>query len=302
MASRRKHPKSFRREQHMSSYAKAISVFGKKTKAIALLQSELRKAPDNCHFINKLAFLYLSEEFRNEPLAIKLFEKSHALNPQDPITINMLGSLYAGEGRYKEAEKILLKGLEHAPDNARLHAKLGDVFLQQKKFEEAEKHLLKAKEFDKSNPMTFELCGNLYFQMEKYDEAIKYFREGLTLYPQSEWSLTKLGKALGITKRYSEAEKVLSDGLDLFPHSIHMILTLGGIFDRQNKQTDAVNLYTNALLSLPEHPKLIQRLNKILERGDVHEIPSQTEPNSRPTNTFGAPFRNTNATGILKYG
>src|SRR4028119_2169954 len=63
--------------------------------------------------------------------AIEEAEKDLKTNPKDPDAITDLAVLYAQNGRYDDAAKVLRAGREAAPKNAEIPAFLGAVYQQQ---------------------------------------------------------------------------------------------------------------------------------------------------------------------------
>jgi len=63
--------------------------------------------------------------------AIDEAKKDLEQNPKDPDAITDLGGLYAQNGQYDEAVKVLQDGRERVPNNAEIPALLGAVYAQQ---------------------------------------------------------------------------------------------------------------------------------------------------------------------------
>ena len=63
--------------------------------------------------------------------AIDEAEKDLEQNPEDPDAITDLAGLYAQNGRYDDAVRVLQDGREKAPNNAEIPALLGAVYQQQ---------------------------------------------------------------------------------------------------------------------------------------------------------------------------
>nr|MBA3953083.1 tetratricopeptide repeat protein [Rubrobacter sp.] len=63
--------------------------------------------------------------------AIDEAKKDLEQNPKDPDAITDLGGLYAQNGQYDDAVKVLQDGREAVPNNAEIPALLGAVYQQQ---------------------------------------------------------------------------------------------------------------------------------------------------------------------------
>jgi cytochrome c-type biogenesis protein CcmH/NrfG len=130
--------------------------------------------------------------------AIDEAKKDLEQNPKDPDAITDLGGLYAQNGQYDEAVKVLQDGRERVPNNAEIPALLGAVYAQQAAgVEPKEQKELYAKAGD-SFAVAAEKEGedeDLYLQAgQSYDqagepaEAIKYYNGYLDLEPEGQQS------------------------------------------------------------------------------------------------------------------
>ncbi len=128
--------------------------------------------------------------------AIDEAKKDLQQNPKDPDAITDLAGLYAQNGQYDEAVKVLQDGRKAAPNNAEIPALLGAVYSQQAAgVEPKEQEELYAKAGD-SFAVAAEKEGqdeDLYLQAgQSYDqagetaEAIKYYNGYLDLEPEGQ--------------------------------------------------------------------------------------------------------------------
>lgn len=65
------------------------------------------------------------------------FEKALELNPRFPEPINSLAFVLLTRGEFARAEKLLLNGLEHCPNDPRMHQHLAVALAGQRRFEQA---------------------------------------------------------------------------------------------------------------------------------------------------------------------
>src|ERR671916_1219161 len=128
--------------------------------------------------------------------AIDQAKKDLEKTPNDPDAITDLAGLYAQNGQYDDAVKVLQDGREKAPNNAEIPAFLGAVYSQQAAgVEPKEQKELYAKAGD-SFAVAAEKEGqdeDLYLQAaQSYDqagqpaEAIKYYNGYLDLEPEGQ--------------------------------------------------------------------------------------------------------------------
>ena len=117
-------------------------------------------------------------------------------NPKDPDAITDLGGLYAQNGQYDEAVKVLREGREKVPNNAEIPALLGAVYSQQAAgVEPKEQEELYAKAGDSfaaaaekegQDEDLYLQAGQSYDQAGEPAEAIKYYNGYLDLEPEGQ--------------------------------------------------------------------------------------------------------------------
>ena len=130
--------------------------------------------------------------------AIEEAEKDLKNNPKDPDAITDLAVLYAQNGRYDDAAKVLRDGRKAAPKNAEIPAFLGAVYQQQaagvgpeeqkKLYGEAGDSFAAATELDPKNEDLYASAGQSYDQAGETAEAIKYYNGYLDLEPEGQQS------------------------------------------------------------------------------------------------------------------
>ena len=128
--------------------------------------------------------------------AIDEAKKDLQQNPKDPDAITDLAGLYAQNGQYDEAVKVLQDGREAAPNNAEIPALLGAVYSQQaagvepKEQEElyarAGDSFAVAAEKEGQDEDLYLQAGQSYDQAGETAEAIKYYNGYLDLEPEGQ--------------------------------------------------------------------------------------------------------------------
>ena len=130
--------------------------------------------------------------------AIDEAKKDLEQNPKDPDAITDLGGLYAQNGQYDEAVKVLQDGREAVPNNAEIPALLGAVYQQQAAGVEPEEQkelyakagdsFATAAEKEGEDEDLYLQAGQNYDQAGEPAEAIKYYNGYLDLEPEGEQS------------------------------------------------------------------------------------------------------------------
>ena len=128
--------------------------------------------------------------------AIDQAKKDLEKNPNDPDAITDLAGLYAQNGQYDDAVKVLQDGREKAPNNAEIPAFLGAVYSQQAAgVEPKEQKELYAKagdsfavaaEKERQDEDLYLQAGQSYDQAGQPAEAIKYYNGYLDLEPEGQ--------------------------------------------------------------------------------------------------------------------
>jgi cytochrome c-type biogenesis protein CcmH/NrfG len=128
--------------------------------------------------------------------AIDEAEKDLEQNPKDPDAVTDLAGLYAQNGQYDEAAKVLQDGRERVPNNAEIPALLGAVYAQQAAgVEPKEQKVLYAKAGDSfataaekegEDEDLYLQAGQSYDQAGEPAEAIKYYNGYLDLEPDGQ--------------------------------------------------------------------------------------------------------------------
>ncbi len=106
----------------------------KSQESLALIQSHAEKYPQDIAAKMLLAERQITA---NENSAIKTYEETLKLNPNNFVVLNNLAYLYTQEGRLAEAEKYARQAVEQRPDNADAIDTLAQALAKQKKYEEA---------------------------------------------------------------------------------------------------------------------------------------------------------------------
>ena len=128
--------------------------------------------------------------------AIDEAKKDLENNPKDPDAITDLAGLYAQNGQYDDAAKVLREGREKAPKNAEIPALLGSVYQQQAPSVEPKEQkdlygkagdsFAAATELDPKNEDLYAAAGQNYDQAGETAEAIKYYNGYLDQEPNGQ--------------------------------------------------------------------------------------------------------------------
>ena len=113
-------------------------------------------------------------------LAEAQFRKVLAIDPEHAGALNYLGYMLVDHGmRVDEATQMIKKALEIEPDNGAYLDSLGWAYYQQGKFDEAEGLLVKAIDKIGQDPTVHDHLADVYFKLGKIKEAITQWQASL---------------------------------------------------------------------------------------------------------------------------
>jgi tetratricopeptide (TPR) repeat protein len=136
--------------------------------------------------------------------AIEFCKQQLELDPDYAPAFAHLASLYFDDDRTGEAEKMIERIVESAPDNPVRHIMAGSVYLDNGFDKKAEAEFNRAIELD-SSPQCFFTIGTKYLENDETKKALKYFK--LAAENASVGMLVKIGQELLDAHHKREAER-----------------------------------------------------------------------------------------------
>ena len=127
---------------------------------------------------------------------------------QDPLNVNamcLLGDIGVRLGAFGDAEKLLRRCLELAPDFRQARGHLANALFKKQKYEAALEQLDLLEADDADNPGTLLLRANIYSQTGRYEEGLTYFRRLAQMRPDSARIHMSLGHTLKTVGAQEEA-------------------------------------------------------------------------------------------------
>ena len=112
------------------SIGEEFSKLGDLIRALEAYQYTTVLEPDNAEFWRLLAGFCAQNNANVRDVGIPAAQTAVTLEPDDPLTLDVLGWLLVLDGRYPEAEKILMDALTLDPQLASAHYHLGLLYLQ----------------------------------------------------------------------------------------------------------------------------------------------------------------------------
>ncbi|MBV5319637.1 MAG: tetratricopeptide repeat protein [Chlorobium phaeobacteroides] len=129
-------------------------------------------------------------------------------NPGDAEASIKLGTAYARNRQYAEADKAFTDALALDPKIEEVYAALGAVAFNQKKYDRALKYFNTYRSFSPDDSLRNYDVGNVYLQMEKYEPAIAAYRKAIANSTAFEEAYYNLGFCYARSGRNDEAVEI----------------------------------------------------------------------------------------------
>ncbi|NTV91742.1 MAG: tetratricopeptide repeat protein [Chlorobiaceae bacterium] len=129
-------------------------------------------------------------------------------NPGDADANIKLGTAYARNRQYVEADKAFTDALALDPKLEEAYAALGAIAFNQKKYERALKYFNTYLSFSPEDSLRNYDVGNVYLQMKQYEPAIAAYRKAIATSTSFEDAYYNLGFCYTRTGRNAEALEI----------------------------------------------------------------------------------------------
>jgi tetratricopeptide (TPR) repeat protein len=229
----------------------------KKLDAAARVQKHALPADTEAMYARALAATH------QVPAAILQMKRAVAANPRNAGSLDDLGSLYAMQKDWPNAEENFHAALALNPSLASAHLHLAMALEAQQRggaAEELSKELKLAHQLDPDNPIINLELGRLLAANGDDQQAIKLLQHAQALLPQSADAAYQLGLALQRSNRMSEAIPLFQSAAAADPGNADILANLGMALCQQQKATQAVPLLQKAVQLAPDKPIAHQNL------------------------------------------
>jgi protein O-GlcNAc transferase len=197
------------------------------------------------------------------PMAINRMKQSIGADPRNAGSLDDLGSLYAIQKDWPNAEKSFHAALAVNPSLASAHLHLAMALQAEQRggaAEELSKELKLAYQLDPDNPIINLELGRLLAANGDDQQAIQLLQHANALLPQSADAAYQLGLALQRSNRMSEAIPLFQSAAAADPDNPDILANLGMALCQQQKATQAVPLLQKAVQLAPDKPIAHQNL------------------------------------------
>ncbi len=160
--------------------------------SIVHLESAVRLYPRFAAAYGAMGAAYASAGDANA--AATAFEKALEIDENLSAACLGLGTLYAAEQRYTEAEKYLLRARVHKPEDWHVHYQLGEVYWRTGDWAKAEESLSRAIALHGQLARMHLLLINVLAGQEKYPDILNAMENFLRLFPHDRFAAQVIQK------------------------------------------------------------------------------------------------------------
>ncbi len=187
---------------------------------------------------------------------VKVLERA----PDTLEALLIMGLLAARQGRLAEAEGWLRRCVAIAPGHAAAQDNLGNALMAQGRPTEAEVCHREATRLAPTYPPAWYNLGNCLRAQTRLDEAEAAYRRAIELAPGYREAWINLANLLREREAYPEAERIFRDLLARQPDLHEARLNLGTLYRLQYRYREARAQYETLLRAAPAHPRALLSL------------------------------------------
>ncbi|HOJ37516.1 MAG TPA: tetratricopeptide repeat protein [Ignavibacteriales bacterium] len=208
------------------------------------------------YFVDNFDILFnLSTVFYNNKFIDKAYiyaQQAYKLNPKNiKLILNFV--VICGElGKYDEAIKIGLQGLEIDKFNDVLYNNIGYSYFLNKNFDLAEKFYNIAIKINPDNFLAYYNLGCLYREKGLYTKAIDFFKLTTKINPSHYESFNNLGIIYNHLTLYNEALDIFEFLAEKLPNSAETLMNLGNSYQYNKLIDKSIEAYKKSLAINPD--------------------------------------------------
>jgi tetratricopeptide (TPR) repeat protein len=277
----------------LAAYARCLAAAGEHGSAIEKMQEAIAAAPRNGEWLDELGTIYAQQ--RNWSQAERAFNAALQINPRMAMAHFHLGVTLESE-RPSGAVEELRKACELAPANAAIALEFGRMLAAGGNDQEAIPVLQRAMELDPNSTAAAYELGLALQRTNHVDEAIPLLEKAAANQPDPD-VLTNLGMALCQAQRAKDAVPILERAVSLAPRNPTAHENLAAAYIQLSRFDDAVTQLRAALELTPDAPQLHYNLGLALKMKDdaADAIPEFEKAETLDASSSEAPY----ALGLL---
>ncbi|MFQ6024371.1 MAG: sulfotransferase, partial [Acidiferrobacterales bacterium] len=180
---------------------KALMLQGDRDAAKLAVDESMRLDPER----KQLAKAFELEKTGNEAEAERIYREIITRDPENVEALRLLAGMATSQNQHRDAEVLLKRALELAPDFGRALADLVINQIEQEKIEDALAHGKRLIRIGTDNPDSYLLMGNAYAAAGRYSDAIDAYKKSLRMAPDHPGALSGLAHNLKTLGHQDEA-------------------------------------------------------------------------------------------------
>jgi tetratricopeptide (TPR) repeat protein len=228
---------------------------------------DLLKQNDSAELHNLLAGV--EEKARNYVAAVNEYEKAAHMDPSESNLFDWGCELLVHQTS-NPAIEVFSQGLERYPSSSRLALGLGLAFDVRGRYDDAVKALLRGVDLDPSDTRAYYFLSKAYDRAPTLaDEVVERFRRNADLRPRDAQAIFYYAVSLWKGRRsetspayLDQVESLLKKAIALDPSSPEAHLQLGNLYSQRHLYAEAVPEYQEALRLSPNVPDAHFRLGQ----------------------------------------
>ena len=231
-------------------YGNLLWKLKRKDEARKIYGAVLARDPKNRFALESLGYLY--REDGDIKTAADYFNKLAAAYPSDYVAYLALGDLYAGAGRFTEANQSYEKAYKIAPQNPAVVANAANAALENHQVQLAGQWVERAQGAMNNDPRVMRERARYLFHMGKYHESAELGRKVLEKLPADRNASVYLGYDLYNLGRYDDTLELVSKYEKVIPKEANFPLLQGHVHKQVQLLNEAVGDYTRAIRKYPK--------------------------------------------------
>lgn len=231
---------------------RALLMQGDRETAKIAVDESLRLDPSR----EQLARAFELEKTGKPAEAERIYRDILKRDPGNVDALRLLAQAASSQKQHKDAEVLLKRALELAPDFGRAMADLVGNQLELEKTKEALEYAQRLVKIGSDNPDTFVLLGSAFSASGHYDDAIVAYRQALKKSPEHPGALSGLGHNLKTIGRQDEAIAIYRQCIRSNPFFAEIYWSLANL--KTFRFTDDELQAMEELLQHPNIPEVAQ--------------------------------------------
>lgn len=231
---------------------RALMLEGDRQAAGDAIDAFMRKNPDR----ERLVQAFELEQTGKPAEAEKIYRDILARDPENVDALRLLAGTATALNQHRDAEILLKRALELAPDYGKAMADLVNNQIEQEKLEEAHSYATRLIRIGGDNPDSHLLFGNVLSAAGDYQGAIDAYKKSLEIAPEHPGALSGLGHSLKTLGQQDEAIAAYRQCLKFNPLFTETYWSLANLKTFRFSEQEVRSM--EELLGRPDAPKTAQ--------------------------------------------